>query len=195
MIKVKDTTPDGQAFKIGLRKGDVILSIADRSVTSTEEFTRETIAARAFNSVSIEWRRDGQNFEGKLDVRESLGLIVIDDYSVQTTSEPAASFQVKTPEPKTIAQHQNRATVPEYGFARLTSVVLLVISIFGVLVGGFYLLSYFGKSSYSRVAADLIYGLLLLVSSLITLGVSQALSAVLDSAQNSYRILNQIDQR
>lgn len=197
MLKVKGVIENSPADSIGIKAGDQILSIQGNRISSQREFNAEIYKLRGNDSEALlEWRRDGQNFDAKVDANKSIGFTLIDDVvepqSLYVSS--SASLQGKSGYNNSNSAPSTQQPESRYGFARFTGVLATVIGVLMLLAGIYWLFSYFSASSYRRELAPLIYGVSGLVWGVITIGVGQVVAAVADAADNSFKILDKLSK-
>ena len=72
-VLVGDLDENGPAFRVNLRRGDVILAVNGREVNTTAAFEEAVAATAAGGTVTLRVNRGGQIIEGKVAVEEQPG--------------------------------------------------------------------------------------------------------------------------
>lgn len=197
MLKVKSVIESSIAESLGIKAGDQIFSVDGKNISSQSEFNREIFHSRSKQAdISIEWRRNGQTFEGVLNPNKQIGLIFLEEvepsndiYESNTASLQGRSYS------QNVNNNSSSQSPSKYGFARFTGVLTTVIGILILLAGIYIIFDYFGDSSYRRELVKLVYGLSGVACGVITMGIGQVISAVTDAADNSFKILEKLDKK
>ncbi len=87
-MKIVEVTKDGKAAKIGLRKGDSIVSVDGKPVDTFQKLTRAT-SSSAGKEIHVEWARNGELMSATVRM-DSTGILGVNVF--ETVKEPTPAL-------------------------------------------------------------------------------------------------------